>query len=73
MVGNDNALGAPQGVLVPTKAKWYNDGTQELLLEVNEDGQPTNSDYKSWNRGKLSGKHPRVIQIRKEREESESK
>lgn len=73
MVGNDNALGQPAGVLVPTKAKWYNNGEQELLLEVNDEGRPTNSDYETWNRGKLKGNHPRVLQIRKEREESETK
>lgn len=75
MVGNDNGAGnlGPTAALMPVKAKWYNDGTQELLLEAGSDGLPVNEDYKEWIAGKLSNKHPRTVTIRKEQREQEAK
>lgn len=75
MVGNDNAAGnlGPTAGLIPVKAKWYHNDEQELLLETGPDGQPVNSEYKSWIAGKLSNKHPRTNAIKKEQREQETK
>jgi hypothetical protein len=71
MVGNTNRLGEP-GVLQPVKAKWFNNGTEEALLAIDESGRPVNEDYSSWVKGKVSGKHPKVLQLKNERVESQS-
>jgi hypothetical protein len=75
MVGNDNAAGNLSTLtsLMPVKAKWFNDGAQELLLEINEAGEPVIEEHKSWVKGKLSNKHPRTNQIKREQREQESK
>jgi hypothetical protein len=70
MVGNSNALGqVAEGIITPVRAKWFNNGTKELLLAIDEAGRPVNEDYKSWVRGKCVGKHPRLVSIRAEKEE----
>jgi hypothetical protein len=56
MIGNENAVGSPNGIITPVKGKWYNDGTNELLLEIADDGAPVNSDYRLWTKGKLKDK-----------------
>jgi hypothetical protein len=75
MVGNINALGQP-GIpheILPIKTKWFNNGTDEKLLAIDEQGRPLNEDCKSWYRGKLSNKHPTTAAVKNARVQEESK
>jgi hypothetical protein len=74
MIGNTNGLGlVDSGIITPVRAKWFNDGTQELLLQIDESGRPVNEEFASWVKGKISGKHPRLVEIQREKVLAEQK
>jgi len=68
MVGNLNSLGkVDNGIVTPVRVKWFNDGVKELLLQIDESGRPVNQEFKTWAKGKITGKHPRLVEIQREK------